>query len=158
LWNPVTREEIRSLGNFPDWSRVAFSPNGKVLVAGAGKLRMLDVATGKDIAALQTEQGILSFAFSPDGKTLATGAGASTILLWPVSDIYACDQDAKNANLETLWTDLGSDDLTKAYRAIGTLANRAKDALPLLRERVRPKVPAKPEVIARLLEDLDSDN
>src|SRR5262249_49800187 len=110
------------------------------------------------LALPSEQQRVHSFAFSPDGKTLATGGSDSTILLWRVSDIYAGDADAKNANLETLWADLGSDDLTKAYRAIGMLANRAKDSLPLLRERVRPKVPSKAEVIARLLEELDNEN
>ena len=51
---------------------LAFSPNGKTLAAGSGdgRVRMWDVATGKEAAALA---GVGPLAFSPDGKTLAAG-------------------------------------------------------------------------------------
>src|SRR5262249_10106657 len=71
--------------------------------------------------------------------------------------IYAGDATGQET-LESLWHDLRSDDVTKAYRAIGTLANRPKESVPFLQKRVRPKVPAMPEVVARLLGDLDSES
>jgi WD40 repeat protein len=57
---------------------VAFSPDGKLLVAGSmdGTVWLWEVATGRHTATLRGHVGsVWSVAFSPDGKTLASGGG-----------------------------------------------------------------------------------
>ncbi len=44
--------------------------------------RVWEVATGENIATLETSGMVLGTAFSPDGKCLATGANNKTITLW----------------------------------------------------------------------------
>jgi WD40 repeat protein len=68
------------------FSSIAFSPDGKTLLAGgSGSATMWDVSSGKKIHQLvhsplgRTVQGV---AFSPDGKTVATCADDDTIKLW----------------------------------------------------------------------------
>jgi RNA polymerase sigma factor (sigma-70 family) len=83
LWDVATRKQIRRLGDPADlWNTFAFSPDGRRLAVSGGAAlgrfghslpRVLDVATGKQLAHLQgTQPGVL-IVFSADGRLLATG-------------------------------------------------------------------------------------
>jgi WD domain, G-beta repeat len=61
------------------------------------------------------------------------------------------------ADVETLWADLAGD-APKAYRAVAGLAASPKQALPLLRERVKPADAADAKQVERLIAELDSDD
>lgn len=66
--------------------RVVFSPDGKRLAtAGADKVvRVWDVETGKELAALSCPDRVAAVAFSPDGKSLAAGSKDGSIRIWAV--------------------------------------------------------------------------
>ncbi len=63
----------------PPFRCVAFSPDGKLLAAGAGepadpgRVTVWDVATRKPLWMHHEVKGVPSVAFAPDGKTLAVG-------------------------------------------------------------------------------------
>src|SRR5262249_49860128 len=59
-------------------------------------------------------------------------------------------------DLDALWTDLGSDDSGKAWRAAGTLATAPQQALTLLKQRTAIVV-ADEKVLGQLLAGLDAD-
>ena len=65
---------------------VAFSPDGKTLAAGdAGapmKVRLWDVATGKEVRRFEANSCTRSIVFSPDGALLATGDYVGFVHLW----------------------------------------------------------------------------
>ena len=95
LWDTQSWNVVKSLSTecrYP-FTCLAFSPDGKTLVAGAsqyngffktpsleGGLHILDVATGEAKECKQPiSTGVLSTAFSPDGKLLAVGSVDHTI-------------------------------------------------------------------------------
>ena len=71
---------------------VAFSPGGKLLVAGSadGTVRAWNPATRRPVGTpfevgAGVASGVFVVAFSPDGKLLATGGADSTVRLWQTS-------------------------------------------------------------------------
>jgi WD40 repeat protein len=61
----------------------ALSPAGALFAeAGAGIVRLWDVATGEQSHALQHPGGIININFSPDGRIIATGQGSRLGSAW----------------------------------------------------------------------------
>jgi WD40 repeat protein/serine/threonine protein kinase len=68
---------------------VAFSPDGKTLVAGDGdSIRLWDVGTSSSVATLSGHRGgVCSVAFHPDGQTLVSTGNSpdSTVRVWDLA-------------------------------------------------------------------------
>jgi WD40 repeat protein len=82
VWGVATGKELRRLRGYQaDLHTIAFSPNGKQLVAAGGHFRdgarpicLWDITTGKLVRKCQGHEGpIYSVNFSPDGRILAAG-------------------------------------------------------------------------------------
>jgi WD40 repeat protein len=90
LWDLATGKLLRS---FPTgYSNILFalSQDGRTLVEthqANWKIRLWDVASGKESAGLEPKDGCWpsSFAFSPDGKTLAAGNEMGSVDLWDLT-------------------------------------------------------------------------
>lgn len=65
---------------------VAFSPDGRYFASGSeeGAVRILETATGREIARLTHNDVVTSVAFSPDGKYVASGSKDNTARVWDV--------------------------------------------------------------------------
>lgn len=87
LWEVATGKEVLQLKKHQAGgvSRIAFSPDGKMLVSAGGEDKTLclwEVATGRELRQFDTQPcEIFSVAFSSNGKTLA-GGGKGGIHLW----------------------------------------------------------------------------
>jgi RNA polymerase sigma factor (sigma-70 family) len=91
------RKEARTVAdlsqalNAPDMGTavtcLAFSPDGKLLVAGdvKNKVRFFDGLTGEPRGVLDDHHGrVTGVAFAPDGKTLVSGSDDKTVKVWDV--------------------------------------------------------------------------
>jgi hypothetical protein len=107
-------------------------------------------------------RGIASLAFSPDSTLLATGGDDRIIMIWDLMGQRTTRRQQKSPlpaeRLNALWDDLASEDAGKAFDAIGLLAAVPKQAIPLLKSKLRPApATANRQQITRLIADLDSE-
>jgi RNA polymerase sigma factor (sigma-70 family) len=138
--------------------RVAVSPDGRLLALGGSEsIRLWDVATGQEVLQLRGHNmTVHSLCFAPDGKTLASGLSDTTVLIWKLAPLGSRAAPSNSRELEQLWTDLGSNDGPKAYRALWALAATER-SIDLLRKHLRPATEAEWTELRRLLDDLNSD-
>ncbi len=90
LWDVASGRQLRRLGTQSDsFTFVAFSPNGRVLVASDpadGTIKVWDVASGRKLHTLPGYSTLInSVAFSPGGRVLASSDPDGTIKLWDVA-------------------------------------------------------------------------
>ena len=103
FWHMGTRKEVTVIpANVKGQAVVAASADGKMLAwgEGAGKVRVVETATGKDFYVLVGHAGaICCLAFSPDGRTLASRAGDNTTRIWDLAKGKELWQFASCGNL-----------------------------------------------------------
>lgn len=161
VWETATGKEARRLLGHPSpgetrikETSIAFSADGRWLATGHldRTVRIWEVATGKEAHRLTGhDASVGGVSFARDGRTLLTSAGLE-VLLWDVRP--AADQAAE---LEALWTDLGSDDAAKAYRAAASLAARGDQAAAFLKAKLPPVPAPDAAAVAKWVADLDGD-
>jgi hypothetical protein len=105
-----------------------------------------------------------SLSLSPGGKLLATtGSSGNTLLLWNVATRELTQQGPplklSAKELAGLWTDLADKDSDKSDAAWRKLAAAGDNAIPFLKEQIRPIAvpPLDLKQVEKLLAELDSD-
>jgi RNA polymerase sigma factor (sigma-70 family) len=154
----------------PPFDLFAFSRDGKtVATVHDDALRLWEIATGKELFQIKRPESyhcvqetlITCLAFMPSGKGLVTGMGDGTVLIWDLAPAgwSAKDRpkDLDDKTLASLWSDLAGDN-SMAYEAMWILSESPKQALPLLTEHVRPLKGIDPELVQRLLAELDDSD
>ncbi len=170
LLDTTTGKELaRHTGHREAVGSLAFSPDGKRVASGPGNagqrdnsVHVWEAATGRLIHRFEGHHSTVgSVAFAPDGRTLASGGGDSTILLW---DLTGRQKDGKLLHaaltpreLDACWAALAGEDTPKAYDAVWSLVASPEQAVPFLRQKLRPVSQPDAAHVARLLSDLDSE-
>jgi WD40 repeat protein len=167
LWEVATGRERASFTGLPGApALLGFSADGRLLAWGealSGPLHIWDPTTRLSLAELAGHQGrVTQLLFSRDNKLLVTGSTDGTMLVWDQAplrkDLKLRPGKLSPGELDTLWSDLSSEDAAKAFRAVWALASAPDQAVPLLRERLPRAGPTmSADTVARLLADLDSD-
>jgi RNA polymerase sigma factor (sigma-70 family) len=141
---------------------IAFSPDGRLLAhAEPGAVAQVwDVATGRSLARLTGHTGpIGAIALAPDGDSVATGSADTTALVWDVRGLRVKAGPPPRvlgaSALRSCWDELAE---PVTSDAINALVGSPREAVELLRVRIRPAPPVDAARLARLLEKLDSDD
>lgn len=132
------------------------------MVGKEPSFRLWDLATGDEVARFGgLGSSVRALAFAPDGAYVAAALADSTILLWPVPEAVRRPRlSVKHmtaGELDSLWAELAGADAAKAYRAAWALAASPGQAVPLLRDRLKPAVRADGKLVARWIAELGSD-
>jgi RNA polymerase sigma factor (sigma-70 family) len=161
LWDVVSGKQVRE---FPvrfktarnEGTFLAFSPDGRLLATAGGdnKVRLWEVATGERVRDLAGhKERVTSVAFTPDGRTLVSDS-FDAVLRW---DLAGRRLALTTTDLNALWEDLSRVDAGPAYRAAWALAGAPRQALPFLKEHLRPaRRPDDTQKLADLIADLDA--
>jgi RNA polymerase sigma factor (sigma-70 family) len=160
LWETATATEVLAL-SLESQFRIAFSPDGQLLAltAPGGDILLWDLRRGKESHRFKGfDAQVTSLAFSPDGSRLVSGLNDTTLLVWDVAAVRSKDRPAAldAESVRQVWDDLSAD-ARKAFAARWTLAAAPEQAVPLLRERLKPAQAADREHLRRLLAELDSE-
>jgi len=169
IWEVATGKQFRALeGHDGGVYGIAFSPDGKLLASGTGNswehngytVRLWEIASGMERKRfLGHGASVMSVAFSSDGKKVASGSTDSTILVWDVTGRVWRNglqpPAISSQSLKELWADMAGQDASKAHEAIWTMVAAANQAVPFLKEHLRPAELIDPQRLARWIADLD---
>jgi hypothetical protein len=162
----VKGKEIRRFGAEGEMLTPAiFSPDGTTIAAGAtdGSIRVWDVTTGVPIGEFHGHRGaVTTLVYAANGKTLASGGVDTTALIWDVPSLMdslkVTPRPLPQRALEQLIRDLAAEDMEKAGKAVAALVQMPKEALPLLKERLRPAAIGAERKVDQFIRDLSSDD
>jgi hypothetical protein len=165
VWDTFTWKEVCELGDHSGAVfSLAFSPDGRALATGCWdtKVRLWEVASWTKRNQFEGHCGrVYQTAFSPDGRILASGGQDGRVYLWDVTGLAAAGVrplvPLPAEKREELWKALPGRDGARAYQAVCELSTAPRQAVHLVKERLRPATVGSAQV-GRLLADLDADS
>jgi WD40 repeat protein len=177
LWDVPSGEILQEIVIAPKiysfWRQALSEPQvGTVALSPDRRLAALARTDGKDIEIWETASGtkrgvlsghdgpVVSLSFSADGKQVASGSEDTTVLVWDLHrPLQAIEPKGhfKSEELAAHWKTLACPEAKEAERAIWYLTWAAGDAVPFMKEHLRPVTRPDAGHLKKLLADLDSD-
>jgi WD40 repeat protein len=166
LWERATCRLLRRLP-IAGWRlSFAFAPDGRRLaVLRYDELWVWDVARGKALLHAKAPGNVAywrgtQLSFVPNGQGLLVGTDDGSILLFAVPPVAPPTPAVlSDALLRQAWDALADPDPARAFLAAADLADRPSQAVPLLKERLKPAAPpVAADQLRRLIVTLDDDD
>jgi hypothetical protein len=157
IWDVTTGiERLRLRRAEGDFLRLVFSPDGRMLATGATDACacLWELVTGRRRRVFNGHENYVEgIAFSPDGRLLASASDEAPVYVWDLWPERIAARRLSADELRRCWSDLALADAAAAYAAVQRLAMAPEQAVPLLRERLKPVAA---DHMQRLLASLDS--
>ena len=169
LWDLTKKKPATKLDGLQKPAKgLGFSADGKTLAAlsdDGGSIRVWDLSRNTTRCQITHNRGeVGAFVLSPDGKMLATTVkGGNVLCLWTTSARHLSRPEPPlelaAKEMTSLWTELANADYEKADAAWRKLGQAGDNAIPFLRDQIRPiAVPAVDrKQIDKLVSDLNAD-
>jgi hypothetical protein len=162
LWDVAGGEELFEFaGHDGDVEDLVFAPRGQTLLTASrdGTIRLWERISGKQRRVLNGHLGeVNGLALSRDGSVLASRSRDGTVLVWEISGAAGEPIKLDRDELDKLWTALGSEDAVEADDALRSLVRAAEQAVPLLKEHLKPVSKEISQRIKKLIAELDSED
>jgi RNA polymerase sigma factor (sigma-70 family) len=155
VWETRTGKVVSTLATGPVGGYTLTWDNRAVVTLHENRLRVWDLATGKEVLSRIVPPGTYerTFAVLPDGQRALTRQGDGTVLLWDIAR-PPTRIEATPKELAAWWADLASPDAARVWGAAWKLADaRAVATLRQLRPAVAPDPAAMRKRILRLNAD-----
>jgi WD40 repeat protein len=176
LWETASGKEVLRYESHPSpIQAVALTLDSRLAAISPARLRLFadgalqqpkeihvwDTVSGRRLAIFRGFSWELTcLAFSPDGTQLLSGFIDGTALVWDTASAMRSARERTKSlsvsDMTSLWSDLAGSDAPKAYQAIGFFAQSPRDAVPFIREKLRPAAGVDAQRVARLIAALDS--
>lgn len=147
IYDLTTGELVRSIDKLADAPHaVAFSADGRCVAWGGNAIPIVSVvelATGRERLRLPGHEGkITNLCFSDDGKILASYSGDNTALAWDLTGRVEAgpnwNKQPSFADFEACWADLGSEEASRACKAIQRFLVEPTSSVAFLETHVVP--------------------
>jgi WD40 repeat protein len=171
VWEAATGKEVATVTT-DGFGQFALAPDNRCLITTEyGAVIVRDMATGAvrkrwplPEAKLRTPNRTYFFALhlSPDGRRAFTVLADGTALVWDLTPaIRPAVSLVKNVDAQVLaacWADLAGADAANAQRAVWSLADAPREAVPFLSGRLEPVAVPEAKQVRHWIADLDSDD
>jgi WD40 repeat protein len=143
-------------------AHLCFSPDGRWLARQEDRfIQLWDARHGRKVDTFKGhENSVNGMTFSRDGRTLVSCSFDTTILIWDVAGAVARQPPQKSATdqaVSEVWSALADADAKTAYRALTALSDAPSQAVPLLRDHLKPAPSLDAKRVEGWLAELDSD-
>jgi len=162
LWDLAKGKPLRGFyGHQGMVLAVAFAPKGDIVASGGsdGTVRLWKTDSGEELRCFSGHHGAIErLSFSQDGKMLISVGLDQNIIVWDAASRAAVKPvKADGKILERCWTELGHDDPSIAFLAMGDMIDQPKEAVALLAKKLEPVPAVEVGLIDKLIAELDSD-
>ncbi len=155
LWDARTGRRLAAwIGDY-GLADPALSPDNRSLLVGdeAGRLTVVEIATGGERTHFQHQGRVLSAAFFPDGAKAVSSCPDGPVYVW---DLIGKPGKWDPAKADAVWADLASADAKTGFSAIRKLRASPSEAVAFLKERVKTAPAPTNAQVAQWLRDLDA--